>query len=32
MADDFFGFLDPNVPKTLTPPVGYEAVHVEGYT
>ncbi len=30
MADDFFGFLAPNVPKSLTPPAGYEAVHRDG--
>lgn len=32
MADDFFGFFDANVPKSLTPPVGYEAVHKDGYS
>lgn len=28
--DDFFGFLDPDEPKLLTPPAGYEAVHQPG--
>jgi hypothetical protein len=32
MADDHFGFLDAEVPKSLTPPAGYEAVHVDGMT
>lgn len=30
MPDDRFGFLDVGVPKALTPPAGYEAVHVAG--
>lgn len=30
MADDFFGFIDANVPKALTPPAGYEGVHQDG--
>ncbi len=30
MADDHFGFLDSGVPKSLTPPEGYEAVHRDG--
>jgi hypothetical protein len=30
MADDLFGFLDPNVPKSLIPPEGYEGVHQPG--
>lgn len=32
MADDHFGFLDAGVPKSLTPPAGYEGVHVDGMT
>lgn len=32
MADDFFGFSDPNEPKNYTPPEGYEAVHQDGMT
>lgn len=32
MADDLFGFLNPNVPRALTPPLGYEAVHKDGNT
>jgi hypothetical protein len=30
MADDLFGFLNPNVPRALTPPEGYEGVHRPG--
>jgi hypothetical protein len=28
--DDLFGFINPNVPRTLTPPAGKEAVHQTG--
>lgn len=28
--DDLFGFVDPDEPRSLTPPDGYEAVHQEG--
>ncbi|MEP9397934.1 hypothetical protein [Mesorhizobium sp. KR2-14] len=28
--DDFFGFPNPNEPKSLTPPPGYEPVHRDG--
>ena len=28
--DDYFGFRDPDEPKLLTPPAGYEAVHQAG--
>lgn len=30
MPDDRFGFLGVGVPKSLTPPAGYESVHVAG--
>lgn len=30
MSDDLFGFVDANVPKSLTPPEGYEDVHRPG--
>lgn len=30
MSDDNFGFLDAEVPKTYTPPAGYEDVHQDG--
>lgn len=30
MADDRFGFLDGRIPRSFTPPAGYEAVHQPG--
>lgn len=30
MADDRFGFLDGRIPRSFTPPAGYEAVHQAG--
>lgn len=32
MADDHFGFLGAEVPKSFTPPAGYEGVHADGMT